>query len=175
MAEQHDRHEIGKTGIKGVLRFELDEMLHAFEESFDDLTDEQAWAFPFPGGFNVAWCVMHLIENHNWYLVELQGGQRLLRKDWDDGRWNWKSPKATPDQEFPSVQWMKDLSVAIRESAIRSLSSASEEDLDEKRAPHAEEASKASYLRMLEHSNVHIRWIWQIRGGLGLTQCATQR
>ena len=69
-----DRHDIAEAGVKGVLRFELNEMLAAFEESFGDLTDEQAWAFPFGGGFNVAWCAEHLIENHNWYLVQMKSG-----------------------------------------------------------------------------------------------------
>ena len=55
------------------------------------------------------------------------------------------------------------------------LAAATEKDLDKNRVPRAEESSKASYLRMLEHSNVHIRRIWQIRGGLGLLKCAEQR
>ena len=175
MTNYPDRHEIGQTGVKGVLRFELQEMLAAFEEAFDDLTDEQAWAFPFPGGFNVAWCVMHVIENHNWYLVESQGGARLLPQDWDHRRWNWQSPDPTPEEAFPSVSWMKSLAVSIRQSALHQLDAAAERDLDAKRVPDAEETSQASYLRMLEHTHVHIRWIWQIRGGLGLAKRAIQR
>ncbi|MFW5828895.1 MAG: hypothetical protein ACOCXA_01420 [Planctomycetota bacterium] len=70
---------------------------------------------------------------------------------------------------------MMDLAVSIRESALRQLDVATEQDLDVRRVSDAEESSKASYLRMLEHSNVHIRWIWQIRGALQLTVRAAQR
>ena len=104
MTHNDNRHEIHESGAKGVIRFELAEMLAAFEESFDDLTDEQAQAFPLPGGHNITWCVMHCIENHNWYLVESQGGTRLLLDDWDHTRWNWQSPMPTPDQTDHSTQ-----------------------------------------------------------------------
>ena len=175
MTEDSDRHEVQEIGAKGILQFELEEMLLAFEESFHDLSNEQAHAFPFQGEFNVAWCVMHCIENHNWYLVESQGGERLLPDDWDSTRWYYLSPMPMPDQEFPSVEEMKGLSKSIRESAMHLLQSATEEDLDGKRHACAEERSKASYLRMLEHTNVHVRWIWQIRGALGLRKRAIQR
>ena len=63
----------------------------------------------------------------------------------------------------------------IRDSALALLATATEDDLETKRDPRAEEKSKACYLRMLEHSNVHIRWIWQLQGAIGLPKRAVQR
>ena len=164
--------DIGKTGVKGVLRFELESMLTAFEEAFGDLTDDQASAFPLAGGFNIAWCVMHLIENHNWYMLVVQGGKDLLPADWDHTRWHWKAQMPTPELDYPKVQWMASLAAAIHRDAISRLDTTGEDEFKTLRTPHADETSKASYLRMLSHSNVHIRWIWQIRGALGLTSRA---
>lgn len=175
MKEPCDRYNLQEAGAKGVLLFELKEMLAAFEESFDDLSDVQVHTFPLPDRHNIAWCVMHLIENHNWYHVESQGGECLLPDEWDHERWNWQSPRPMPGQEFPSVLCMKNLAASIRKMALELLTRADENDFWIVRDARADETSKACYLRMLAHSNVHIREIWQIRGALALARSPVQR
>ena len=169
MTDCGDLQELGlKASVCGMLR----DTLEALEESFTGLTDEEARTFAFPGKNNITWCVMHCLQNLDWFCVTCQGGGKV-RDDWDDDRWDYGCP--TPDQSYPSVSEMRQWYSQVRDRARAQLKPATEQDLLVKRRPFGREISLASYLRMIAHTNVHIRDIWLLRGALDAEGWPQQR
>lgn len=60
---KHECQTAGNTRLKKTITIGLEEVLTALEESFHDLTDQQAQGFPVPSENNIAWIVMHCLDN----------------------------------------------------------------------------------------------------------------
>ena len=152
----------------------LDETLTAFEEAIHDLTDEQAQAFPIPGRNNIAWIVMHTLQNLDTYTNLFPAGDATFDHD---RRWDlWQcaeSEKPKPGNDFPTVKEMLAILVRLKENAMGALEGMTEEDL--LASPrHGEDFWKGrnqldAYVRPMGNANAHIRQIWLLRGALGLT------
>src|SRR5690242_11698937 len=64
---KHQCKNIWSLDYKQWIQVGLDEALTALEESFQDLNDEQIRSFPIPGRNNIAWIVMHALQNLDEY------------------------------------------------------------------------------------------------------------
>ena len=87
-----------QTDFKQAIAIGLDEALTALEESFFDLTDEQASAFPLPGRNNIVGIVMHLQQNLDCYACRFQSGVWTLEHD--DRFDLWGRPDGHPAAEW---------------------------------------------------------------------------
>ena len=164
------RHECkiaGNTHLKEAIAIGLDEAMTAFEECFYDLSDEQAWKFPISARNNIAWIVMHCLDNLDEYAVGAQTGQRLLP---DEPRWDlWQcsaDQRPKPGDSFPHVREMLDLLERIRQAATPAIEKTEEATLLEQLGP---KLKSGWYMRTICHTNAHVRQIWLLRGALGLT------
>ena len=164
------------TDLKQAIAIGFDECLTALTESFYDLDDERAWAFPLPGRNNIAWIVMHSLMNLDEYgpytLGYLtyggDGDHRRWAIDWRKygGQFETSSSPAKPGDSFPTVQQMLQTHQKVRVLLDEVLGGLTSEDLLRPIRdwwPHAAD----SCMRTIWHTAAHVRQIWLLRGMLG--------
>lgn len=175
MIGKHEPKRAENTDVKAAVTVCLDEALTALEEAIHDLTDEQAWAFPIPGRNNIAWIVMHTLQNLDTYTRLFATGETTLGHDW---RWDlWKcigAERPKPEDGFPGTEEMLDILRRLRGSAMQVLDATTEADLLASPS-HTVDFWKGrnqldAYLRTLGNTHAHVRQIWLLRGALGLTE-----
>ena len=160
------------TGLKEAIEIGLDEALTALEESIHDLTEEQVAALPIPGRNNIAWIVMHSLDNLDTYGNAVQTGKRAFPHEW---RWDlWEcteDERPKPEDTFPSQHEMADRLKAVGSAVVQGLSTATADDLKaRRRAPDWwKHTSADACMRTISHTMAHVRQIWLLRGALGLT------
>jgi len=172
MIGKHQCQSARDTDLKRAIFIGLDEAFTALEEAFDDLTDEQARAFPLAGRNNIAWIVMTTLQNFDEYANGAQVGQLTFPHEWRWDLWNCKpEERPQPSDAFPAVAEMLALLGRIREAAMANLDSAGEDDLRGKRAcgDRWPGTTADAYMRTIHHALAHIRQIWLLRGVMGLT------
>jgi hypothetical protein len=156
--------------LKGAIRVGLIDVFTALEEAFHDLSDEQIWAFPVPGQNNMAWIIMHCLQNLDDYANDAAGGARALESE---DRWDlWlaapdKYPK--PGDDFPTQVEMVDMLIRVREAAMATLDALDEAALMARLMRHPIKKILADfYMRTIYHTIAHTRDLWLLRGALGL-------
>jgi hypothetical protein len=163
------------TSMKDCVTIALDEALTAMEESFYDLTDEQAQTLPLPGRNNIMAIVLHLQENADKHCCLFQTGALVLDHEKFLAIWKDRSPEAMTRQENLVTIWdLRDRQHRLREAAMEGLKAASNDDLLGARAGHDmywwqehHRKSVDAYLRVICHINAHVRQIWALRAALG--------
>jgi len=167
---KHEPKIAGNTHLTEAIGIGLDDVLISLEESFYDLTDEHFQGFPIAGENNVAWIVMHCLDNLDDCAIGAQTGGRLLP---EEPRWKlWSAPhkeRPKPGDPFPTVQEMLGVLVRLRESAVEALDRTDELALVAKSMPHPLKPTRSDfYMRTIYHTESHVRQIWLLRGALGL-------
>ena len=167
---KHEPKTAGNTHLKQAIGIGLDEALISLEESFYDLTDQQAQGFPIPGQNNIAWIVMHCLDNLDDCAIGAQTGNRLLPAEW---RWDlWQcapEERPKPGDPFPSKEEMLRTLKQVREAAMDALQRADEPELVAQTMPHPLKPTRSDfYMRTIYHTMSHVRQIWLLRGALGL-------
>ncbi len=168
---KHECKIASNTDLKGALIAGLDEVFTALEESFSDLTDEQAHKFLIEGHNNIAWIVMHCLDNLDHCAVEIQTGKRITEYDFRWDLWQCKPEEhPKPGDSYPAIKEMLSMLNKIRETALPGLKQAEESALIAETMSHPQKPTKSDfYMRTICHTNTHIRQIWLLRGALGLT------
>jgi len=156
--------------LKEAIAIGLDEALTALEESFYDLTDEQAWSFPVAGKNNIAWIVMHCLDNLDEYANGCQTGQRTFPAEWRWDLWRCRpEERPKPGDPFPGVSEMLATLRHVREAATVTLDRANDATMLEKVGRHPHKPIRSDwYMRTICHTVSHTRQIWLLRGALGL-------
>ena len=167
---RHECRKASRTDLRAAIAIGLDECMTALEESFYDLTDEQVWAFPVPERNNIAWIVMHCLDNLDEYAVGALSGKRILTPEW---RWDlWESgpeERPQPGDEFPAVGEMLELLRQIREAAEAAIAGADVAYLTRDFSDNPGKPWRSDFaMRTICHTEAHVRQIWLLRGALGL-------
>lgn len=167
---RHACHTANRTDLKAAIAIGLDDGFTALDEAFGDLSDEQAAGFPIAGRNNIAWIVMHCLDNLDEYAVSCPTGQRVYAGEWRWDLWQCRpDERPKPGDTFPTVADMLDRLHAIRDRAEQAL-----RDLDAERlnAPFSYHPNKSTlvdfYMRTIWHTAAHTRQIWALRGVMGL-------
>jgi hypothetical protein len=118
------------------------------------------------GRNNIAWIVMHCLEN----LDEYASGGRVYEYAWCWDLWQCKpEERPQPGDPFPRQAEMLARLHAIREAVVATLARLDEAALTEKVSDHPQKSSRADfYMRTIYHTMAHTRQIWLLRGALGL-------
>jgi hypothetical protein len=172
-----DPQESRPEGLKDSVRIVLDEALMALLESFHDLTDEQAWARPLPGRHNIVTLILHMQHNIDMHACFLQTGKWVLQHDPRFDVWQRRDPGDPERQhDLPAVQTLLERQQALQSAVLAGLDQASEADLFTPRAAeakhwwrNAKRNSLSAYLRVVCHTNAHVRQVWLLRGVMGAT------
>jgi hypothetical protein len=160
------RNAIG-THLREAIAVTLDDAMTWLEESFHDLTDAQAQGFPVSGRNNIAWIVMHCLDNLDGNAVGAQTGARIYPEEprWD--LWRCKpEERPKPGDPFPTVAEMLGRLRRIREAAAAAIDQADERALLQPLGPPGR-IKADGYMRTICHTNAHVRQIWLLRGALG--------
>jgi len=167
---KHECKTAGNTDLKRALEIGLDEAFIALEESFCDLTDEQVASFPIEGRNNVAWIVMHCLDNLDEYSVSCAAGKRAYPHEWRWDLWECKpEERPKPGDEFPGVAEMLERLNKVRDAAAAAIAPATETFLLENLGRHPRKPLRSDfYVRTIFHTMAHVRQIWLLRGALGL-------
>jgi len=162
------------TDLKKAIFIGLDEAITALEESFYNLTDEQAWGFAFEDRHNITTIVMHCQENLDQYACEFQMGKMVLAHEERFDMWAHGPAEVREAMtDLPTAAMMRERLHALRDAAIAALESASEDELLGPRhclpwwTEHNNSAADA-YMRTIMHTMAHVRQIWLMRGAMGL-------
>ncbi|MFB3893107.1 MAG: DinB family protein [Phycisphaerae bacterium] len=164
------------ASFKDAIAVALDEALTSLEESFYDLTDQQAVSYPLEGRHNIVTMVMHCLHNLDMYACMCQAGTLALRHDDKFDMWQ-HSPKEAQETGglVPTVHQMQVRLAAIGKAATEILSTTTDAQLLDptSAAPdwyRQHNRSRAdTYLRTIFHTMAHVRQIWMLRGVMGLT------
>ena len=120
--KKHECKIASNTTLKGALISGLDEIFTALEESFYDLTDEQAHKFLIEGHNNIAWIVMHCLDNLDHCVVEIQIGKRITEYSFRWDLWQCKpEERPKPGDSFPAIKEMLSMLNKIRDKAMSIL------------------------------------------------------
>lgn len=176
MIGKHKPKDAQDTGLKELAEIGLDEAFTALEESFHDLTDEQAAAFPVDGRANVVWIVMHAGSNLDCFANATNSteGFKAWGARWGHwgGRWDFGCESPTPEESYPSTAEMMRLLKEVRADAMDTIRGATDEFLAEPPqggfAKHKRRRADF-YARTIFHTMSHVRQIWLLRGALGLS------
>jgi len=166
---KHECANARDTDLKRALDIGLDEALTAPQEAFTGLSDEQVRVFPLPGRNNIAWIVMHCLDNLDDCVVGRQTGNRLYPSEW---RWDlWQctdEERPKPEDAYPSTADMLARLDAIREAGLAALEGMSEASLRRQVDWHPDKSVPADfYIRAIYHTMPHVRQIWLLRGAMG--------
>ncbi|GAH75629.1 unnamed protein product, partial [marine sediment metagenome] len=162
--------------LKDSLAVGLDEALTALEESFYNLTDEQAWARPCRARHCITTIIMHVHHNTDINACQLQTGKLMLEHYERFNIWFEPDPDHhTRQDDLPTVETMLERHRALVAAAKAGLEAASEEDLLGPRMSagtdwcdrHGRNSAEA-YARVIWHTMAHVRQIWLLRGVMGL-------
>ncbi len=172
-----DPQESRPEGLKDSIRIVVDEALTALLESFHDLIDEQAWACPLPGRHNIVTLVLHMQHNIDIHASFLQTGQWVLEHDPRFDIWQRRDPGDPARQHnLPPVKALLARQQKLHPAVLAGLDQASDADLFTPRAAEAKywwrdhrRNSLSAYLRVVGHTNAHVRQVWLLRGAMGAT------
>ena len=160
---------------KETLLFMLDEVRNELANALEDLTQEQLAARPLEGQNPIGWIVCHCMRNASFFLHEARTGAALL-SELPRGPGYDRYARADPDD----ANLAPDLSEAIADlDCVYALAIARLRDLDEEAFDQPAsfwqrerpETVASSCVRVINHSNAHIREIWLLRWALGDRQC----
>lgn len=173
MIGEHNPKTARNTSLVEAITIGLDEAFTALEEAFYDLNDEQIQSFPIRGRNNIAWILMHALQNLDTYANAFQTGERAFAHEdrWDLWRCS-EDKRPKPGDPFPSKKEMMDTLRAVRVAAMEGIAIARESDLLGSRMAEGwwgQRTSADAYMRTIYHAMAHVRQIWLLRGALGMT------
>ena len=156
---------------KEILVYQLREMRNEFADALDGLTEEQLAATPIEGENPIGWLACHCLRNVDHFIHQRQLGKTLLSPDGGCGAWATYASSmpgnGNPPPDFIGLAEALDEVVAICAGLIDCLD---EQALDLP-APYghhrAFESTAGNCIRVINHSNAHLRQIWMLLGAMG--------
>jgi len=171
---RHRPKSAKSTGFPEAIRIGFDEAFTALEESFCHLDDSHVSAFPIRHRNNIAWIVMHTLQNLDRYGNQALGAAEvtgkfqtvLERQDLYD-LWDCAvEDKPIPGDTFPTVEEMLKHLEAVRDQVTDVVSEITTKELG-RLIGNGRQASDAA-MRTIWHTMAHVRQIWLLRGTLGI-------
>lgn len=155
---------------RDILIFQLREIVNEFADALAGLTQEQWIARPLPGQNPIAWIACHCINNVHHFVYRPQTGRSLLGEGGPYAEYASYATKPPRDADLPDFAGVPAALTAVFTAAITTIEHLDDAALDEP-APHwygqFYETSAGNCLRVINHSNTHLRDIWMLHGAMG--------
>lgn len=155
---------------KEILVFQLREIRNEFADALADLTQEQYARRHIEGRNPIGWIVCHCLMNFDFFIHQRQTSRSLLA----DGKYeSFRKYASNPPTEQNPVPDFTGLTGAVDEifSMCIKLIEALDEDAFDNPAPYWHhrnfESVAGNCVRVINHSNAHLRQIWMLRGSFG--------
>ena len=164
---------------KEILVYQLEEVRYEFAEALDGLSDEAWTAKPIGDRNPIAWIAHHCAGNFDFFLYQTQKGVSLLGENSAYG--NLGDYGSGPLNDDQLATDFSDLAAAADEVfsiCIDMLSVLSEDEFHEKPPCWPQksfESVAGNCVRVINHSNAHLRQIWTLRGALNDSSWPVQK
>ena len=168
----HECKQALNTSLVQAVAIGVDEALTSLEESFYDLADDQLQAFPIEGRNNIAWMVMHALQNLDKYTNVAHGGAPIFEHQWRWSLWD-DNQRPKPGDSFPARDRMIGWLHALRTEAEKVLARTDKTYLASKPGGDWPGSVADMYMRTIFHTASHVRQIWALRGLLGQVSTRT--
>lgn len=151
------------TTLKGYILHQLREMKREMLAAVEGLSEEDLTSHE-PGGHSpIAWIVQHCCSNVDFFIHRGSTGQFFLQHDRRFLTWPLIDPK--PGDEYPPPAELVERWSSLWDAATAALEALPEERLQQpSRSANPPEPLVESCLRVVNHSNAHLRQIWCILG-----------
>lgn len=156
---------------KEILLFQLREIRNEFADALEGLTHEELLAQPMKGRNPIGWIACHCINNFNFFLYQRQINKSVLNANEEYksfAKYGWSPP--TKDNKPPDLTELASAVDRIFSDCVDLIASLEEEALTNL-PPHWHhknfESTAGNCVRVINHSNAHLRQIWITRGALG--------
>ena len=156
---------------KEILFFQLAELGNEFADALADLTQEQLTARPLPGQNPIGWIACHCLRNWDFFIHQRQTNRSLLGAEGEFahlGRYASQDP--TEGNPPPDFALLPQAVEEIFAACIQLIEGLDESALDNL-APYWHhqnfEPVAGNCVRVINHSNTHLRDIWMLRGAMG--------
>jgi len=154
---------------KDIILFQLKEIRNEFADALADL-DQEKFAKKHIGDHNpIGWIVCHCLNNFNFFIHFCQTKKSILEGKYEEFS---KYASKPPNEDNPPPNFT-DLTDAVNYvfGACTELIEAVDEDDFDKPAPYWHhknfESVVGNCIRVINHSNAHLRQIWMLRGAFG--------
>jgi len=163
---------------KEILTFQLWEIRNEFANALADLTQSQLAARPIKGRNPIGWIVCHCLHNFDFFIYRQQIDKSLMTRDGKYGQlavYGWDPPtEGNPAPDLDGLASAVDevfgacieLIEALDEGAFDSPAPYWHHENEEIRERDFESVA-GNCVRVINHSNAHLRQIWMLRGALG--------
>ena len=149
--------------LKQCICHQLREMKRELLKALDGLSAEDVTSHD-PGGHSpVAWIVQHCCANVDFFIHKGVSGEFAVEHEQRYLSWPIVEPKA--GDAYPSPAELAERWVTICDAGISAIKALTDQQLQEGgKSTDPPEPLIESCMRVVNHQNVHIRQIWQIRG-----------
>lgn len=148
--------------FKEYILHQLKEIKREMLNAINDLSKEDLVAFEPCGHWPIAWIVQHCCGIIDSYIYKHITGKAFLTHDVERIAYPFKiEPK--PEDVYPELSVLLERWSTLLDASIEQIGSLSEETLNDKFFNHDEEIA-VSCLRVINHTNAHLRNIWCILG-----------
>jgi hypothetical protein len=156
---------------KRILLFQLSELRNEMADALADLTAEQLVAVTPPGHRSVGWIACHCMHNWTHFIEKMLAARSRL---WDTkpecDRYAWTPPEQFgPPPDFSAAAETVDL---VCRTCIERVEGVDDAAFDAAAAnwDHQNyETFGGNCVRVINHTNAHLRQIWMLRGAMGDT------
>lgn len=156
---------------KETLVFQLEELRNEFADALDDLTQEQLTATPHPALNPIGWIACHCMHNWDFFIHQCQTNTSLLTRDGVFGQLaEYGRDPSSALNPPPDLSSLPKVVHKIMTRCIDLIKAVDEQALSEAgpfwhhRQP---ESTSGNCVRIINHTNAHLRQIWMVRGYLG--------
>jgi hypothetical protein len=145
--------------FKEYMLHQLREMRRELLTATTGLEGEDLTSFEPAGHWPVAWITEHCTEVADKFLYKPLHGKSLLEYPPHIGAWTKREPK--PGDEYPELDEMQSRWCRVCDTAIGFVEGASDEEIQKQ---YGAEPYVNSILRVVNHTNSHLRSLWCILG-----------
>lgn len=148
--------------LKSYILHQMREIKREVLAAITDLSDDDLQSFEPCGHWPIAWIVQHCCGIIDSFIYKHITGKAFLIHDVEKIAWPFKvEPK--PEDIYPSSIILIERWSTLLEASIAMLEHLDEEKYQDKFYNHDEPISE-SCLRVINHTNAHLRNIWCILG-----------
>ncbi len=155
---------------KEIILFQLNEIRNEFADALADLTQDQLFKQHIEGRNPIGWIACHCLNNFNFFIHLCQTKTSILSDGINEkfGKYGHNPPKE--DNIPPDFTELPKVVDEVFTTCIK-LIEVLDEDAFDNPAPYWHhrnyETTAGNCVRVINHSNAHLRQIWMLRGAFG--------
>jgi hypothetical protein len=145
--------------FKEYILHQLREMRRELLTATEDLDENDLISFDPAGHWPIAWITEHCTEVADRYLYGPVHGS--MQHTYEAHVGNWRNQEPKPGDQYPNILGLRNRWKMVCDSVIDIVEAADEDELQK---TYGKEPYINSLLRVINHTNSHLRSLWCILG-----------